>query len=49
MVLSLDSSLATCTMISTFSAVLSSTRRILILPFSLARMIDSLIDSVVVV
>ena len=35
--------------ISTLSAVLSSTRRILILPFSFALMIDSLIDSVVVV
>ncbi len=47
-VLSLDSSAATCIMISTFSAVLSSTLRILILPLSLALMIDSLIDSEVV-
>ena len=44
-----DSSGATCTMISTFSAVLSSTLRILIFPFSLALTIESLIDSVVVV
>ena len=49
MVLSDDSSGDTCTMISTRSAVLSSTLRILILPLSLALMIDSLIDSVVVV
>lgn len=49
MVLSDDSSGATCTMISTFSAVLSSTLRILIFPFSLALTIESLIDSVVVV
>ena len=49
MVLSDDSSGATCTMISAFSAVLSSTLRILILPLSLALMMDSLMDSVVVV
>ena len=47
MVLSDDSSGETWMMISTLSAVLSSTLRILILPFSLALMIDSLIDSVV--
>lgn len=49
MVLSLDSSGETWMMISTLSAVLSSTLRILILPLSLALMIESLIDSVVVV
>ena len=49
MVLSDDSSGETWMMISTLSAVLSSTLRILILPFSLALIIDYLIDSVVVV
>ncbi len=48
MVLSLDSSFATWITISTLSAVRSSTRLILILPFSLALMIDSLTDSEVV-
>ena len=48
MVLSDDSSLATWITISTLSAVRSSTFLILILPFSLALIIDSLIDSEVV-